>query len=234
MSSEDQNQDRAVEPAALEAAVEKSSKKRGAGGVLRSPLVILLILAVLGGGGYFGYQYWVNLESKVYIENSSISAPLITVSPAVPGVLNAIYVKPGDTVYTGEHLFNVGDHITTALTPGIVTTTQNTPGQMASSASSIVQMYDPQSLRVVGQVQEDQGLMDIHVGQKVTFTVDAFGSRQFQGVVESVGNIPDQSSIVFSISDKRQEKQFDVKVAFDINAYPELLNGMSAKMWIIK
>jgi multidrug resistance efflux pump len=234
MSSEDQNQDRAVEPAALETAVENGTKKGRPARVLRNPLVIVAILAILGVGGYFGYQYWMNLQTKVYIENASISAPTITISPAVAGVLNAVYVKEGETVYTGEHLFNVGDHITTALTPGIVTTIQNTPGQMASSASPIVQLYDPQSLRVIGKVQEDQGLMDIHVGQKVLFTVDAFGAKEFQGVVESVANIPDQSSVVFSISDKRQEKQFDVKVVFDINAYPELLNGMSAKMWIIK
>jgi multidrug resistance efflux pump len=209
-------------------------RRRGIGSFFKNPLVLVVLVLILGGGGYFGYRYWQDQQSKIFIENASIYAPTISIGPSIPGVLNAVYVKEGDSIYTGEHLFNVGDHITTALTPGVVTAVQNTPGQMASSASPLIQIYDPQSLRVVGQVQEDQGLKDIRVGQKVMFTVDAFGSKQYQGVVETIANSPDQSNIVFSISDKRQEKLFDVKVAFDLGAYPELMNGMSAKMWIIK
>jgi dihydrodipicolinate reductase len=96
------------------------------------------------------------------------------------------------------------------------------------------QMYDPANLRVIGHIQEDQGLSSIQIGQKVLFTVDAFGSKQFTGTVENIGNLADQSSLAFSISDKRQEKQFDVTVVFDSSAYPELANGMSAKMWVYK
>jgi len=43
-----------------------------------------------------------------------------------------------------------------------------------------------------------------------------------------------EGDVVFNISDKREVKQFDVKVRFDISKYPELKNGMSAKMWIKK
>jgi hypothetical protein len=39
---------------------------------------------------------------------------------------------------------------------------------------------------------------------------------------------------VFSISDKREEREFEVRAIYDTNAYPELKNGMSAKMWIYK
>jgi hypothetical protein len=46
--------------------------------------------------------------------------------------------------------------------------------------------------------------------------------------------VPIQSDIVFSISDKREEKEFEVKATFDADAYPELKNGMSAKMWVYK
>ncbi len=95
-------------------------------------------------------------------------------------------------------------------------------------------MIDPQELRVIGRVQEDKGLKDIAPGQHVMFTVDAYPSNQYQGVVETVAPSSRTGDIVFSISDKRQEQEFDVRVSYDVNAYPELKNGMSAKMWISK
>jgi hypothetical protein len=64
--------------------------------------------------------------------------------------------------------------------------------------------------------------------------MDAFPSKQYPGVVDSISPTARSSDIVFSISDKRAEQMFDVKVKYDIYAYPELLNGMSAKMWIYK
>jgi multidrug resistance efflux pump len=201
---------------------------------MRRNLIIAAVVILAIVGGFFGYRYWSDAQTRIYLENAEVSAPVISVGPSLAGVLQDVYVKQGDMVMTDQHLFNVGGKITTAVSSGIVTSVQNTPGQIVSGASAIVQMYDPQSLRVVGHVQEDQGLKDIHVGQKVTFTVDAFGSKEYQGTVESVANIPDTSSVVFSISDKRQEKDFSVKVDFDLNAYPELVNGMSAKMWIHK
>jgi hypothetical protein len=95
-------------------------------------------------------------------------------------------------------------------------------------------MIDPRELRVIGQLEEDKGLKDVHVGQQATFTVDAFGSRTFYGIVDSVSPTSRESGIVFNISDKRETKSFDIKIRFDINAYPELKNGMSAKMTILQ
>jgi hypothetical protein len=66
------------------------------------------------------------------------------------------------------------------------------------------------------------------------FTVDAFPGKQYTGTIVSVANTPKTSDIVFSISDKREEKEFEIKAIFDLKSYPELKNGMSAKMWIYK
>ena len=111
---------------------------------------------------------------------------------------------------------------------------KNVPGQAVGNQDSIVKIIDPQQLRVIGTVDETKGLSDIRLGQKVTFTVDAFPSKEYHGVVDSISPTARSSDIVFSISDKRAQSQFDVKVKYDIYAYPELENGMSAKMWIYK
>jgi len=77
-------------------------------------------------------------------------------------------------------------------------------------------------------------LSDIKVGQSAIFTVDAFGSKQYSGIVDQINPTSDTGDIVFNISGTRQEMNFDVKVRFDVNQYPELKNGMSAKLWIYK
>ena len=75
-------------------------------------------------------------------------------------------------------------------------------------------------------------MSDISAGNRVVFTVDAFGSTKYDGIVESVSPTSNQTGVTFSISDKRAVQKFDVKVRFDASKYPELKNGMSAKMKI--
>jgi len=193
-------------------------------------LLTIIIFAVL----VFGVIYLANSNGRIYGENSEISAPVITLSPSVPGVLQNVFVKENDFISAGTVVATVGGNPITSQIDGLVISVQNTPGQLVNSQTPVVQMIDIKQLRVVGHVEEDKGLANIRPGQKVVFTVDAFGSKKYNGVVESVAPAPDTSDIVFSISNNRQEKQFDVSVSYDLNAYPELQQGMSAKMWIYK
>jgi multidrug resistance efflux pump len=213
---------------------DNAGRKRSLVSRLQSPLVIGPLIVVIAAGAFFGFRSWQDMQTKIFIDTAEISAPVILVGPETPGILKALYVKEGDHVTVGRQLFNVGDRVTSALVPGIITAVQNTPGQWAGNQNAVVQMYDPGSLRVVGHIQEDQGLSEIKIGQQVIFTVDAIGSRQFAGTVESIGSMANQASAVFSISDKRQEKQYDVKASFDAGASPDIVNGMSARMWIYK
>jgi len=219
----------------------QKSSARDAGGrgnrmasLLRNPLVLGVLVVVIAAGAFFGYRNWQDAQTKIYIDAAEISAPIIMVNPETPGVLKELFVKEGGHVSAGQKLFNVGDHVTNARVPGIITAVQDTPGQWAGNQTAVVQMYDPGSLRVVGHIQEDQGLSEIRTGQQVMFMVDAFGSQQFAGTVESIGDMANQSSAVFSISDKRQEKQYNIKATFDAKASPQIVNGMSARMWINK
>jgi hypothetical protein len=95
-------------------------------------------------------------------------------------------------------------------------------------------MIDSTDLRVVGHLDEDKGLKDVQVGQLAIFKLDAFGGKKYLGVVDEISETSRESGVVFNISDKREVKQFDIKVRFDTDAYPELKNGMSAKIWISK
>ena len=198
----------------------------------RRVLVALIVLAAIGG-----ILYWDDLQSKVYIENAQITAPVISINPRSPGIINEVDVSVGDTVRKDQVLAKVGDEVLLAKTHGVITGVENTPGQLVTPGLDprpVISMIDTRELRVTGRVQEDKGLRDIRPGQDVEFTVDAFPDLRYQGVVEKVAPAARVGDIVFSISDKRQEQEFDVTVSYDINAYPELKDGMSAKMWIFK
>ena len=50
-------------------------------------------------------------------------------------------------------------------------------GKTFNPGQAVVSMIDPAQLRVVGTIDENKGLNEIHVGQLASFTVDAFGSK---------------------------------------------------------
>ena len=193
-------------------------------------VIILVVVAILTGGA----AYLIILQGSVYTEKAQIMAPIISLGPSTPGVIDKFYVAQGDRVRENQVLAKVGDESIRAMTDGIVIDIQNNPGQLATPQTAVVTMFDPSELRLIGQVEEDKGLSDVRVGQRVVFTADAFGSKQYEGIVDSISPSSRSSDIVFSISDQRAEQEFDVKVKFNVEDYPELKNGMSAKMWIYK
>ena len=193
---------------------------------------LFIALGVLVGGLY----YYVSSKT-IYIDLSQVQAPLINLSPTNSGVLQAVYVKPGDEVMANEPVALVGNEVVKTQTPGEIVTTNNNLGQYINTmtgASAVATMIDRTQLRVVGSLDENKGLADVKVGDAAIFTVDAFGSQQFKGVVDEVAPTSNQSDVVFNISDQRPTNQFSVYVRFDPALYPQLKNGMSAKIWVYK
>jgi multidrug resistance efflux pump len=178
--------------------------------------------------------YLIHEQKYVYTDNAQISAPLINLTTLSPGELKAVYVNQGDWLYPNEIVARVGDDMIRTQVAGVAVTVKQDLGANYTAGEPVVTMIEPSQLKVVAQVQEDKGLKDIYTGQEVQFTVDAFGSKVYEGTVEDVSDTSHATDVVFNISDKRQEQNFDVKIKFDTDAYPELTNGMSAKVWIVK
>ncbi len=191
----------------------------------------VIILAALGLGA--GFYYWHVISQRVYSDKAEIFAPLITLSAEQPSVLQKILVKEGDRVAANQAVARMDRaNFVYAKQDGLVVSLNDQVGKLFSPGEPIVTMINPEDLRLIVHIPENKGLSSVSVGQKVIFTVDAFGSKEFQGVVEDISQTADQSSVVFSISDKRDEKNFSIKVKY--SNYPELFNGMSAKAWIYK
>lgn len=198
------------------------------------PLVIggFVIVGAIAGGVYFYVS-----GKTVYIDQSLISAPLINLSPVNSGVLEQVMVNVGDTVAANTPVARVGDEIVKTKTAGQIVSVNNNVGQyinVLTGQGTVATMVDPTQLRVVGNLDENKGLSSIQVGDPATFTVDAFGGKTYQGVVDEISPTSNQSDVVFNISDQRATNQFAIKVRFDPTLYPELKNGMSARIWVYK
>ena len=197
-------------------------------------LIIAVIISVLIIGAASAYLYFSLIGGRVYTDKAAVSAPTINLAPQGSGLLEEILVNIGDSVPADTVVARVGNELIKTKVAGVITATQSDTGKLFNRSETVVSMFDPNELRVIGRIDEDKGLSDVKVGQAVEFTVDAYDSKKYTGIVDEISPVSREGDVVFNISDKREVKQFDVKVRFDISKYPELKNGMSAKMWIKK
>jgi multidrug resistance efflux pump len=210
-----------------------NQEKPNGTGKNRNRLMLLALIAFLVAGAV-GLFYIHLASSQVYVENSNVEAPTINLSSAAGGSLQKMFVAAGDLVIANQPIAEVGNDIVKAKDAGTVISVNNDIGKNFTPGEAVATMIRPQDLRIDAQVEEDKGLNDVQVGQKVNFTVDAFGSKEYTGVVDQISPTSRSGDVVFNISDTRQENKFDVKIRYDLNKYPELKNGMSAKVWIYK
>jgi multidrug resistance efflux pump len=200
----------------------------------RAPLAIAAFIVIIFGGGIGALAYLAASSKSVYIDTATIQAPVVNLSPTQSGILEQVYVAEGDVVPANTVVAKVGTQLLKTTAAGLITTVNNNIGATIDPGTVVVAMVDPNQMRVVGQLQEDKGLSDIRVGERASFTVDAFGGQQFEGIVDAVAPSAKSQDVVFNVSDTRAEQNFNIKVRFNQTAYPQLKNGMSARIWIYK
>lgn len=215
---------------AIENTVEKievAEKKLIHNPWVRSAGVLILAGAIVGTA-----LYWQDSRTRIGIDKSQISAPLVALSPSKAGELNQIYVNVGDVIKSNSAVAQVGDELIKSKTGGVVVDIKNNIGKNINPGEAVVSVIDPKELRVIGTIEENKGLDKLRVGQLASFTVDAFGSKTYEGVIDEISATSKVSGVVFNISDKRATQEFEIKIRFNQDKYPELKNGMSAKLTI--
>ncbi|HTY40144.1 MAG TPA: HlyD family efflux transporter periplasmic adaptor subunit [Candidatus Paceibacterota bacterium] len=200
----------------------------------RRALIGAVVFGLLLIAGVGGFLWWQMSVQRVAIDRAEISAPLIDLAPATGGTLQEVFVREGDEIAQNTPVARVGDELIKSKLAGIVVTVHDDIGKMFAPGTPVVTMVDPTALRVVGHLEEDKGLASVRVGQMAVFTVDTFGSKSYYGTVDEVAPSSRQDDVVFNISNERPVNEFDIKVRFDTEQYPELKNGMSARIWIYK
>jgi multidrug resistance efflux pump len=210
--------------------MEKNTEKKD--NIFKKPWVQSIIYFVVIFGVLAGFLFWQTERGTILIENSYLDAPIINLSPTAPGTLNALYVKEGEKVGTNSPVALVGSQTIFTKEAGIVASAPMVLGSYFSPGQTVVSIVNNQEMKVVGQIEETKGLNSISVGQRATFSVDAFSGKTYDGLVDNISSVSDDNSVVFSISDKRPVKKFDIKIRFNIADYPELKSGMSAKITV--
>jgi multidrug resistance efflux pump len=193
--------------------------------IVAAGIFILILLAGL-------YVYFQKTTDRIFIDKSLIQAPVITVSSSTQGKVQEIDVKEGQTVLSGDTLAVVGSETLRAQTDGLIISASDLTGSTVNQATQLIQMIRSINLRVVGTIDEDKGLNDIRVGQVVSFTVDALPGKTYWGYVDEIS--PSALIPVFSLSSstERPTQQFTVYAKYNTGLYPDIKNGMSAKMVI--
>lgn len=189
---------------------------------------LMLVIVIVGA------FYLVITNNQIYTDKADIEAPLISISAIQGGTLQKMLVENGQQIASDTPVAQVADQILRSNEAGLVVSAESVEGKTVNAGEPVVFIIHPENLRVVAHVDEDKGLSGIRVGQLVNFTVDTFGSKKYTGIVDEISVSSRQSGVVFNISDQREVKQFDVKIKFDVKKYPELKNGMSAKVTIFK
>ena len=124
----------------------------------RNKIIAVVVIAVIILGGAGGLIYWSIVSSRVYVEDSVISAPVTNLAPTVGGVLQEVFVNVGDSVQTSAPIARVGDELIKANSDGQILSIDTNIGDNIAPGQMVASMINPQDLRVVGQVEEDKGL----------------------------------------------------------------------------
>jgi multidrug resistance efflux pump len=194
---------------------------------LRAVLGTILVVFIVAG-----FYYWQIKTGRIFIDDSQVTAPLITVAPTTSGRLFEVNAQEGKFVKKGDVLAVVGSETIRSTADGLVVMVNNQIGGSLTPQNSIAQIIDPSQMRIAGTIDENKGLNKLDVGQVASFTVDAFPGQTFWGFVDEISPTAKQTQLSFSISSERPTQQFQVYVRFPASKYPHLKNGMSAKLTI--
>ena len=213
--------------------MEKETKKvKDNTPIFKKPWVQSVIAFVVIFGALGTFLFWQLKRNTVSIENADLEAPLVNLTPSAPGVLNALYVKEGDRVAANAQVALVGSQVISTQNAGIVASAPLLLGAYFMPGQTVVSVVNDGEMKVVGQIEETKGLSDLKVGQKATFSVDAFPGKKYEGTVSEISPISNDNGIIFSISDQRPIKKFNIKINFDVASHSELKSGMSAKITV--
>jgi len=192
--------------------------------------IVITFLAIFAVAGLTFLYLLTN--NRIKTDTAQVQTPVVNVVPDTPGHLLETYVNEGDKISKGDILALTDTGTIKSYTEGIIIKVNQQIGALFSSQSPIVQTIDPNQSRIVGQVDENKGLTKIKTGQIASFTIDALPGKKFFGIVDEISPTAKEDSLSFSISNTRPTHKFEVFIKYNTQKYPEIKNGMSAKLVI--
>jgi multidrug resistance efflux pump len=147
-------------------------------------VAIAVLLVILGIAGYFVY------EGNFYYQtdNAKVDAMIYQITAKASGKLEKVYVSENEMVKAGQMLVRVenGSLIRSPI-DGSVIDIKLQEGDYVTPSDVVVVVAKTSDIYITANVEETN-ILNIHTGQSVVVSLDAYG-KKFAGYVEDVDTI---------------------------------------------
>ena len=146
--------------------------------------VIVIVLAGLGIAGYFIYEGTFYYQT----DNAKVDALIYQLSANASGQLIRMDVSQGDQVKAGQVLAQVekGPYVRSPV-DGTVTDVNMQKGDYVTASDILLVVAKTSDMYITANVEETD-ILEIHQGQSVSVSLDAYG-RSFDGYVEDINTV---------------------------------------------
>jgi multidrug resistance efflux pump len=176
------------EPPAAEAPAGKRKMKRST----RIALLIVLVLAVLAAAAFATY-YILDTRNYVTTDNAQIDGNQISVNAPSSGTLIDWRAKEGSQLRKDASVgrirmqggFVQPQMVIRAPADGVVAVDNGVEGAFVTAGTQLAVAYDGSAIYVTARVDETD-INEVHTGQLVDISVDAFPSTELTGRVTEV------------------------------------------------
>ncbi len=192
-------------------------------------MAVIAIVAVL----YISYQN--TNASKTTVISGTIEVTEIHLGTQLGGLIDAIYVKEGESTQKGEIVAEVqpaagvsAGYTEKVRSPidGVVLDRPFQPGELATPGTTLLVVGDLTSLTLTVYVPEEK-VGEVSLGQAYPVSVDSFPGRQFTGTVSYISNTAEFTPRNVQTIQGRKDTVYAVKLTLD-NPGLELKPGMPA------
>lgn len=166
--------------------------------VLIPIIVILAVVISMGVGGYLLYNNY-NFYST---DDAQVTGNIVNVVPQISGTLTQLNVQVGDYVTANQIIGNVTPMgfqsfaaPLRAPETGVIVNVPGVMGQQVTTASTVAQVTDLQSVKVTAYIDES-AIKNIAVGQAVDIHVDAYNSDVPGHVTQIIGAAASQFALL--------------------------------------
>jgi multidrug resistance efflux pump len=176
------------EPPAAEAPAGKRKMKRST----RIALLVVLVLAVLAAAAFATY-YILDTRNYVTTDNAQIDGNQISVNAPSSGTLIDWRAKEGSQLRKDASVgrirmqggFVQPQMVIRAPADGVVAVDNGVEGSFVTAGTQLAVAYDGSAIYVTARVDETD-INEVHTGQLVDISVDAFPSTELTGRVTEV------------------------------------------------
>lgn len=155
--------------------------------ISRRMLVIAAIVVLIAGLGIAGYFIY---ESNFYYQtdNAKVDAMIYQLTAKASGKLLKVYVVQGEAVTAGQVLARVEDgSLVRSPIEGTVVNVNAEEGDYVTPSDVVVVVAKTSDVYITANVEETN-ILEIHPGQSVVVSLDAYG-QSFDGYVVDVNTV---------------------------------------------